>query len=178
MDDLCRLREDVRFGPSTWAIVKEARRRGIPVRRLNSRSLVQLGLGRNLRRIQATVTDNTSSIAAEIAQDKEVHEAQCWRTSDCRFQRADLVRRLESAVAAAEKIGYPVILKPLNLNHGRGISGRLDSEAELRAAWEESSKRSGPRDRRAVRDGSRSSRARGGRQGGRVRRARAGACRR
>ena len=58
-------------GPSTSAIVEEARRRGIPVRRLNNRSLVQLGLGRNLRRIQATVTDRTSSIAVEIAQDKD-----------------------------------------------------------------------------------------------------------
>jgi cyanophycin synthetase len=50
---------------------EEARRRGIPVRRLNSRSLVQLGLGRNLRRIQATLTDHTSAIAIEIAQDKD-----------------------------------------------------------------------------------------------------------
>src|SRR5688500_2491668 len=70
-EDLRGLYEDVRLGPSTAAIVEEARRRGIPVRRLNSRSLVQLGLGRNLRRIQASVTDHTSSIAVEIAQDKD-----------------------------------------------------------------------------------------------------------
>ena len=61
--DLQRLYESVRLGPSTGAIVEEARRRGIPVRRLNNRSLVQLGLGRNLRRIQPPVTDRTSSIA-------------------------------------------------------------------------------------------------------------------
>ncbi|HEX5075543.1 MAG TPA: hypothetical protein VFW03_20195, partial [Gemmatimonadaceae bacterium] len=66
--ELQDLYERVRLGPSTWAIVEEARRRGIPVRRLNSRSLVQLGLGRNLRRIQATLTDHTSAIAIEIAQ--------------------------------------------------------------------------------------------------------------
>jgi cyanophycin synthetase len=68
---LVRLHERVRLGPSTAAIVEEARRRGIPVRRLNSRSLVQLGLGRHLRRIQATVTDLTSLIGAEVAQNKE-----------------------------------------------------------------------------------------------------------
>src|SRR3712207_9006196 len=67
--DLQDLFEDVRLGPSTAAIVEEARRRGIPVRRLNSRSLVQLGLGRNLRRIQATMTDYTSAIAVEVAQE-------------------------------------------------------------------------------------------------------------
>src|SRR5687768_6193312 len=63
--------EDVRLGPSTSAVVEEARRRDIPVRRLNSGSLVQLGLGKNLRRIQATMTDYTSAIAVEIAQDKD-----------------------------------------------------------------------------------------------------------
>src|SRR5690606_28828714 len=68
--DLRDLREDVRLGPSTAAIVEEATRRGIPVRRLNSRSLVQLGLGKNLRRVQAAMTDYTSGIAVEIAQDK------------------------------------------------------------------------------------------------------------
>jgi cyanophycin synthetase len=63
--------ERVRLGPSTAAVVEEARRRGIPVRRLNSGSLVQLGLGRHLRRIQATMTDLTSAIAVELAQDKD-----------------------------------------------------------------------------------------------------------
>src|SRR3712207_1803900 len=69
--ELQDLYEDTRLGPSTAAIVEEARRRGIPVRRLNSRSLVQLGLGRNLQRIQATLTDHTSAIGVEIAQDKD-----------------------------------------------------------------------------------------------------------
>jgi cyanophycin synthetase len=61
----------LRKADSSPAVVDEVRRRGIPVRRLNSRSLVQLGLGRNARRIQATLTDHTSAIGVEIAQDKE-----------------------------------------------------------------------------------------------------------
>ncbi|HYW31586.1 MAG TPA: cyanophycin synthetase [Gemmatimonas sp.] len=136
---LCRLREDVRLGPSTWAIVKEARRRGIPVRRLNSRSLVQLGLGRNLRRIQATVTGNTSSIAAEIAQDKE-DTKRTLESVGLPVPSGKLVRSVDAAIAAAEGVGYPVILKPLNLNHGRGISGRLDTPEDIRGAWEESTR--------------------------------------
>ncbi|HEU4697548.1 MAG TPA: hypothetical protein VFS40_00050, partial [Gemmatimonadales bacterium] len=64
--------ERVHLGPSTGAIVEEARRRGIPVRRLNDRSLVQLGLGRHLRRIESTMSDSTSIIAVELAQDKDL----------------------------------------------------------------------------------------------------------
>src|SRR5918992_824120 len=71
VSELQRLWQNVRLGPSTYAIVEEARRRGIPVRRLNSHSLVQLGLGKNLRRIQATMSDYTSAIGVEIAQDKD-----------------------------------------------------------------------------------------------------------
>jgi cyanophycin synthetase len=140
VDELCRLREDTRLGPSTWAIVKEARRRGIPVRRLNARSLVQLGLGRNLRRIQATVTQHTSSIAVDIAQDKE-DTKRVLENVGLPVPRGEVVPTCERAMAAAERIGYPVILKPLNLNHGRGISGRLDSADEVRDAWEASSHR-------------------------------------
>jgi len=71
VEELHDLLEGVRLGPSTAAIVDEAERRGIPVRRLNSESLVQLGLGKNLRRIQAAMSDYTSAIAVEIAQDKD-----------------------------------------------------------------------------------------------------------
>jgi cyanophycin synthetase len=129
------LREEVQLGPSTAAIVEEAHRRGIPVRRLNSRMLVQLGLGRNLRRIQAAMSDFTSAIAVEIAQDKDdtrrVLESVglpvpsgstapnlCWRRSEI-----------------AAEIGYPVLLKPLDASHGRGISGtaRHDADAVARA---------------------------------------------
>ncbi len=134
VQDLQRLYENVRLGPSTGAIVEEARRRGIPVRRLNSRSLVQLGLGRNLRRIQATVTDRTSSIAADIAQDKD-ETKRVLGNIGLPVPRGDAVRTVEDAIEVAGEIGYPVILKPLDASHGRGISSRIDDEAALRAAW-------------------------------------------
>ena len=131
---LSRLQERVRLGPSTSAIVEEARRRGIPVRRLNSRSLVQLGLGRNLRRIQATVTDLTSLIGAEIAQNKE-DTRRVLAHVGLPTPQGGVADTLDAALALAAQVGYPVILKPLNLNHGRGISDRLDTPAELEVAW-------------------------------------------
>ena len=134
VEDLRGLYEDVRLGPSTAAIVEEARRRGIPVRRLNSRSLVQLGLGRNLRRIQASVTDHTSSIAAEIAQDKD-ETKRVLSAVGLPVPEGEVARTLEGALEIADEIGYPVILKPIDASHGRGISGKLESADALRAAW-------------------------------------------
>ena len=133
---LQRLYENVRLGPSTGAIVEEARRRGIPVRRLNNRSLVQLGLGRHLRRIQATVTDRTSSIAVEIAQDKD-ETKRVLGNIGLPVPRGDVVRSIDDAIDVAEEIGFPVIVKPLDASHGRGISRRLDDVEALQHAFEE-----------------------------------------
>ena len=133
--DLQDLYETVRLGPSTGAIVEEARRRGIPVRRLNSYSLIQLGLGKNLRRIQATMTDYTSAIAVEIAQDKD-DTKRVLQNIGLPVPKGDVARNVDDAIELAEEIGYPVILKPLDASHGRGISGRLDDEGAVRGAWE------------------------------------------
>jgi cyanophycin synthetase len=118
--------------------VEEARRRGIPVRRLNNYSLVQLGLGRNLHRIQATLTDRTSAIGVEIAQDKD-DTKRVLENIGLPVPKGDVARTLEGALEIADEIGYPVILKPLAANHGRGISGRLGDPDQLRGAWETSS---------------------------------------
>jgi cyanophycin synthetase len=135
--ELQDLFERVRLGPSTWAIVEEARRRGIPVRRLNSRSLVQLGLGRNLRRIQATLTDHTSAIAIEIAQDKD-DTKRVLEAIGLPVPHGNVAESADQAVEFAQEIGFPVILKPLDLSHGRGISARLTDEAAVRTAWDQS----------------------------------------
>src|SRR3954470_14614347 len=129
------LYESVRLGPSTAAIVEEARRRAIPVRRLNSGSLVQLGHGRNLRRIQATMTDYTSGIGVEIAQDK-VDTKRVLSNVGLPVPRGETARTADEAVDIAEELGFPVILKPADASHGRGISGRLDDESAVRGAWD------------------------------------------
>ena len=131
---LQNLYADVRLGPSTSAIVEEARRRGIPVRRLNNHSLVQLGLGKNLRRIQATMTDFTSAIGVEIAQDKD-DTKRVLGNIGLPVPKGDVATTLEGAIEIAEEIGFPIILKPLDGSHGRGISGRLDSEEDVTRAW-------------------------------------------
>lgn len=132
--ELHDLLETVRLGPSTSAIVEEARRRDIPVRRLNSRMLVQLGLGRNLRRIQAAMSDFTSAIAVEIAQDKD-DTRRVLENIGLPVPLGEAVTTLDDALEAAEVIGYPVILKPLDASHGRGISGRIEEPDTLRRAW-------------------------------------------
>ncbi|MDO8501871.1 MAG: cyanophycin synthetase [Gemmatimonadaceae bacterium] len=138
IDDLLSLYESSRLGPSTGAIVEEARRRGIPVRRLNNYSLVQLGLGRNLHRIQATLTDMTSAIGVEIAQNKD-DTKRVLENIGLPVPKGDVARTVGGALEIADDIGYPVILKPLAANHGRGISGRIDDADQLRAAWDRSS---------------------------------------
>ena len=135
VEALHELHEDTRLGPSTFAIVEEARRRGIPVRRLNTSSLVQLGLGRNLRRIQATMSDYTSAIGVEIAQDKD-ETKRVLSNIGLPVPKGGVFRDVEDAIESAEEIGYPVIVKPIAANHGRGISGRIDDEPTLRAAFE------------------------------------------
>ncbi len=134
VERLQQLYSDVRLGPSTAAIVEEARRRGIPVRRLNNHSLVQLGLGKNLRRIQATMTDFTSAIGIEIAQDKD-DTKRVLGNIGLPVPKGDVATTNEGAIEIAAEIGYPVILKPLDASHGRGISGRVGNAAEITKAW-------------------------------------------
>jgi cyanophycin synthetase len=100
--------------------------------------LVQLGLGRNLRRIQATLTDHTSAIAIEIAQDKD-DTKRVLEAIGLPVPHGDVAEFAEQAVELAQEIGFPVILKPLDLSQGRGISARLTDEAAVRDAWERAS---------------------------------------
>src|SRR5258708_3107909 len=137
-DELLALHESSRLGPSTGAIVEEARRRGIPVRRLNNYSLVQLGLGRNLHRIHATLTDSTSAIGVEIAQDKD-DTKRVLENIGLPVPKGDVARTVEGALEIADDLGYPVILKPLAANHGRGISRHRNYVEVLHDAWNHSS---------------------------------------
>jgi cyanophycin synthetase len=140
IQDLRDLWRDVRLGPSTGVIVEEARRRGIPVRRLGTGSMVQLGLGRYLRRIQATTSDTTSVIASDIAQNKDLTK-RMLEGIGLSVPSGAVARDVERAVEIAHEIGFPVILKPLAGNQGRGISPRLEDEAAVRAAWPRTAER-------------------------------------
>ncbi|MCC7232092.1 MAG: cyanophycin synthetase, partial [Bacteroidia bacterium] len=115
------IREDERLGPSTGSIVEEAIRRKIPWIRLNRHSLVQLGYGKNQQRIQATVAGTTSSIAVEIACDKE-ETKNLLEAASVPVPAGRVVYDEEDLGYAVRRIGYPVVLKPVGGNHGRGAT--------------------------------------------------------
>lgn len=133
--DLIRVAHRMALGPSTQSLVDEARRRGIPTLRLDDQSLVQLGYGKYQQRIRAAVTGLTSNIAVETASDKELTNT---LLSDVGLPvpRSILVRSADAAVAAAKRIGYPVVTKPLDVSHGRGVSLNLLDEDQVRWGFE------------------------------------------
>ena len=120
------IREDDRLGPSTGSIVDEAIKRKIPWIRLNRHSLVQLGYGINQRRVQATVASTTSSIAVEVACDKE-ETKNLLENASIPVPRGRVVYDQEDLESALKKIGYPVVLKPVGGNHGRGATININT---------------------------------------------------
>jgi cyanophycin synthetase len=124
------------FGPSTGSLVKAAQDRDIPWIRLNESSLVQFGHGKYQQRIQATITSETKHIAVEISCDKEdTHNLLNDLGLPVPQQR--IVYSPKGAVKAAHKIGFPVVLKPLDANHGRGVSINLRTDADVEAGFAE-----------------------------------------
>ena len=131
-----RAAQRLAFGPSTAALVKAAEERDIPWLRLNSHSLVQMGHGRYQRRIQATVTSETRHIAVSIASDKE-ETNRILADLGLPVARQRLVYDFDRAIKAAERLGYPVVVKPLDANHGRGVSIGLTEGEQVKAAFEQ-----------------------------------------
>lgn len=121
IQNLKEIRERERLGPSTGSIVEEAIARRIPWIRLGKNSLVQLGYGVNQQRFQATITGNTSSIAVDIACNKELTK-KMLDDAAIPVPLGDLVADEEELRRVIDKIGYPIVLKPLMGNHGRGQS--------------------------------------------------------
>lgn len=131
-DDLQQMRvirDDERLGPSTGSIVEEAVSRGIPWIRLNKYSLCQLGYGANQKRIQATVTSETSSIGVELACDKE-DTKYLLEQAGVEVPWGDIIRRENSLEETCNYVGYPLVIKPVRGNHGRGITVNIMSYEE------------------------------------------------
>lgn len=134
-DRFIRYAQRREFGPSTASLVKAAEERDIPWLRLNRYSLVQFGHGRNQQRIQATTTSRTSNIAVELASDKEETNS-ILRDLGLPVPKQIMVRTRRDAVRAAKKIGFPVVTKPLNGNHGRGVAINLRTDEEVETGFE------------------------------------------
>ena len=133
------IREKDRFGPSTGSIVDEAVARDIPFIRLNSESLVQLGYGKNQVRFRATMTDRTSSIAVDLASNKDETKRMLIDAAIpvAKGRCISDINDLEDAIA---DIGFPLVFKPLDGNHGKGASINVKTLEESKLAFEHAKK--------------------------------------
>jgi cyanophycin synthetase len=135
LERLRMLADQLCLGPSTRAIVHAAKARGIPFIRLTEGNLMQLGYGQAQRRIWTAETDRTSAVAEGIAQDKDLTR-RLLAASGVPVPSGRVVKDPDDAWQAAQDLGEPVVVKPIDANHGRGVSIRLEAEAAIRAAFE------------------------------------------
>ena len=133
-DRFIRYAQSRALGPSTASLVRAAEERDIPWQRLNRYSLVQFGHGRYQQRIQATTTGFTGNIAVELAGDKEETNG-ILRDLGLPVPEQRIVQSSTDAKRAAKRIGFPVVLKPLAGNHGRGVSINPKSDEEVEVAF-------------------------------------------
>ncbi|MDT9600806.1 cyanophycin synthetase [Sphingosinicella rhizophila] len=129
--DLKRLVRRNSLGPTTRALVDEARRRDIPVTRLDDRSLIQLGQGRYQQKIRASITGRTGLIATDTAGNKSLTK-KLLDESGIPVPRGVAVRTAEDAVRQGLRLGFPLVTKPLDGNHGRGVTVGIMDEDQLR----------------------------------------------
>ena len=133
------MREQHRFGPSTGSIVDEAVSRGIPFIRLNNQSLVQLGYGINQVRFRATMTDKTSSIAVDLASNKD-ETKRMLQDAAIPVAKGMCIIDESEVETVIDKVGFPLVFKPLDGNHGKGASINVKTIEEAKAAFEHAKK--------------------------------------
>jgi cyanophycin synthetase len=139
IQDLQEIWAEAALGPSTDAIIQEAERRGIPWTALSVRSMVQFGYGIYQRRIQATQSDRTGILGIELACDKEGTKA-ILRDAGIPVPRGTTIQYLDDLASAIEAVGgFPIVIKPLDGNHGRGITLDIDSMAVAEEAYDAAS---------------------------------------
>ena len=141
LTDLIRQVQRRALGPSTLSLVRAAEARDIPWLRLNDYSLVQFGHGRFQRRIQATVTSETRHIAVELAGDKQ-ETNKILGDLGLPVPKQEMVYSVQECLRAAHRVGYPLVVKPLNANHGRGVSVNLCSSEQVEIAYEKAKEHS------------------------------------
>ena len=134
--DLAEFRLESSLGPSTEAIVKEAETKNIPWLQLPTRAMIQLGYGRYQQRVQATLSSRTSILGVELACDKEGTK-QILRDAGVPVPRGTVISFLDELEEAIEYVGgYPIVVKPLDGNHGRGITIDIDNWKDAEEAYD------------------------------------------
>jgi len=135
IQQLREIREDTRLGPSTGSIVAEAEKRGIPYIRLNKSSLVQLGYGIHQKRIRATIASTTGNIAVDIACDKE-ETKNLLAAAEIPVPGGTVIRTEEGLQEAVDRYGYPLVIKPIDGNHGKGNTTNITNWQQALTALE------------------------------------------
>jgi len=128
------MRERERFGPSTGSIVDEAIARDIPYIRLNNQSLVQLGYGKNQVRFRATMTERTSSIAVDLASNKD-ETKRMLEDAAIPVAKGLCITEPEEVQTCIDRIGFPLVFKPLDGNHGKGASINVKTKEDAESAF-------------------------------------------
>jgi len=139
IQEMREIREQERLGPSTGSIIEEAVSRGMPWLRLNKYSLCQIGYGVNQKRVQATVASTTSSIGVEIACDKE-DTKHLLEQANIAVPKGAIVRSERGLKDEVDNLGYPLVIKPINGNHGRGITINIKTWEEALEGYEAAKK--------------------------------------
>ena len=135
VSELRRLYERNSLGPSTRAIVEAAVKRNIPFMRLDEWNLVQLGYGARSKKIQATIASTTKYLGVNIAGDKDKTKSYLG-FHGVPVPKGDVTRHFDEAIEIAERIGWPVVVKPLDASQGRGIVTNIRNQEELQIAFE------------------------------------------
>ena len=134
--DLTEFRLDAALGPSTEAIVRAAETKDIPWLQLPTRAMIQLGYGRYQQRIQATLSSKTSILAVELASDKEGTK-QILRDAGIPVPRGTVIYYQDELEEAINDVGgFPIVVKPLDGNHGRGITIDISTYEAAEEAYE------------------------------------------
>jgi len=145
LDALKRMVRRTSLGPTTKALVDEAVRRGIPVMRLDEKSLLQFGHGKFQQKIRASITGRTSLVAADTAGNKDLTK-KLLDEAGVPVPRGVVVRGEDEAVRAAKRLRYPLVTKPLDGNHGRGVTIGIMNEDQLRFGFREAEAQAKGRD--------------------------------
>lgn len=139
LEELKWISAETDMGPSTKAIYQAAKRRGIPISRMGDGSILRLGYGKYTRIIQASLTDSASCISVDIASDKQMTK-RLLADNNIPVPYGILVRTKQEALEAAEKVGYPLVIKPGDSNQGKGVTVNICSEDKIPAAFSEARK--------------------------------------